>query len=355
MEDTKNKIFYSSYSDDYSHPGDRRRFYGFLKKKNIEKSLCTNYKDADILFITNGNNTDLSIFYKYLKNNNKKLIFELCDAYLSEPFTFNRIFRSFYKFIKRENKYFYPSQFNLIKKICKMADIVICASENQKNRIMKFNKNVFVIYDFLDTEIYNNTPNHSSKKKTLNIFWEGQSNNIQEFNDVIKVLKIFNKRRKIKMHFVTDNTYMNNFKIKEKTITYIERNFSGIEYELFKWSIKNLNEISQNCDLAVIPCSNKNRQMFRDKSANKLHILWKLGLPTITSSNDAYKKSMNAIGIDMICQTDQDWIDRLNFCCNNNKLIKKDIIKAKEFLNNNYSDEKIMKRWDKVFSKFMKI
>ena len=100
MEDTKNKIFYSSYSDDYSHPGDRRRFYGFLKKKNIEKSLCTNYKDADILFITNGNNTDLSIFYKYLKNNNKKLIFELCDAYLSEPFTFNRIFRSFYKFIK---------------------------------------------------------------------------------------------------------------------------------------------------------------------------------------------------------------------------------------------------------------
>ena len=236
-----------------------------------------------------------------------------------------------------------------------MSDIVICASENQKNRILKFNKNVSVIYDFLDAEIYNYTSNHSSKKKTLNIFWEGQSNNIQEFNDVIKVFREFNKRKKIKMHFVTDETYVNNLKIKEKTITYIERNFSGIEYEFFNWSIKNLNEVSQNCDLAVIPSSNKNREMFRDKSANKLHILWKLGLPTITSNNDAYKESMNAIGIDMICQTDQDWIDKLNFCYDNDKLIREDVIKAKEFLNNNFSDEKIMKRWNKILSKFMNI
>lgn len=351
MENTTNKIFYSPYNKNFTHPGDRRRFYGYLNKLKIEKSLCSNYKNAKIIYLTNSKNTDLSFFYRYLKTNNKLFAFDLADAYLLEDISLRKIFRSTYKFIKRENKYLHFSQTNLIKKMCKIANVIICSSENQKKEILKYNKNVFIINDFLDNEIYNYNSDLILKNNILNIFWEGQSNNIQEFDDIANTIIKFNKMKKIKMHFVTDKTYVDYNKVKRKTISYLEKKFLDVEFTLHNWSIKSVNDVSQKCDIAIIPSANRNKNMFKNKSANKLHICWKLGLPTITSFNSAYKKSMNEIGVDMICYKNQDWLDKLSFCFNNFDTLNADRQKAYTYVNNNFSDKVILSSWNKVLKK----
>lgn len=346
LQNLKDKIFYSSFSKNFSHPADRRRFYGYLKKIKIEKYLCTNYENAKIIYLTNSINTDLSFFYYYLKKNKKLVIFDLCDAYFSEKKSFQKTFRSIYKFIIRENKYFHFTQTGLLKKICTIANIIICSSEEQKKEILKYNKNVFIIHDFLDNEIYNYNSKLILENNTLNIFWEGQSNNIQEFDDIADTFIKFNKMKKIKMHFVTDRTYVDYYKVKRKTISYLEKKFSSVEFTLYDWSINSVNNISQKCDIAVIPTANRNKGMFDSKSSNKLHICWKLGLPAITSFNSAYKKSMDEIGIDMICYKNQDWLDKLNFYFDNFEILNQERQKAYTYVNDNFSDKFILSSWD---------
>ena len=169
------KIFYDGYSTNFSHPADRRRFIGFARRFP-ELIIFTNYNDADYIYLTL--NSDLSFFI----SSKKKIIFDYTDHYLVEN-GFKKYLRSIYFFLIKKYKFLVLSHKNLIRGIIKKSEVIICASNEQYNDLKKINKNSFVVYDYLEKEVKNNTniSNHNKFKNKFNVFWEGQSNNIDNF------------------------------------------------------------------------------------------------------------------------------------------------------------------------------
>jgi len=78
---------------------------------------------------------------EWLKKRKEKIIYQLVDDYLSEKsFSLKNYFRGFYKFLKRDHKYIIFNYKKKIKEICKISNIVICSSENQKKKFLKLIK-----------------------------------------------------------------------------------------------------------------------------------------------------------------------------------------------------------------------
>ena len=127
-------ISYDYFSKDYSHPADRRRFIGFIKRHNF---LINDYKKPyDLKIITQ--RSDLSNIKNI--NSDKKIIFDLCDAILEEKNYLKKYLRGVIKFFSRQHKYLSFSYDKLIIEACKKANVVVCASQSQKKILNKYSQ-----------------------------------------------------------------------------------------------------------------------------------------------------------------------------------------------------------------------
>jgi hypothetical protein len=55
------------------------------------------------------------------------------------------------------------------------------------------------------------------------------------------------------------------------------------------------------------------------KPENKLILLWKIGIPVITSATPAYVRAMQAENLDMYCYTEKEWVDKILLYGNQNQ------------------------------------
>tara|TARA_B100000902_G_C27279747_1_gene900989 strand:+ start:592 stop:1680 length:1089 start_codon:yes stop_codon:yes gene_type:complete len=345
------KIIYKSNSDDLLHPADRRRFYGFISKRNFQISLSDQIDKGDIVVLTNGKNSDLSKYVRNKVSKNYYIVYDCCDAYLAERKSLRKYFRAIFYFLSGKYKYFYFSNTKLIKEICKISDAVICSSKEQKNEILKYSNNVEIILDLFDDDIFSVKKNYDIEDE-LNIFWEGQGDNIVEFNDFAPILNKLGKKIKIKLHIVSDKKFKKNFRITFDTNKYLKKIFYNIDISFYMWSVDNLNNIGTKCDIAIIPSSKKFSKMFINKSPNKLHIMWKLGLPTLTSFSYSYSREMKEADIDMICRDASDWEKKILYFYENYEDRRVSALKGLSYVNKKYSDNSKLEKWDKLFNSF---
>ena len=77
--------------------------------------------------------------------------------------------------------------------------------------------------------------------------------------------------------------------------------------------------------------------------------MWKLGLPTLTSFSYSYKEAMDEAKLDMICYKKQDWIDKIVYYYNNDKIRKIDGKKSFNYVIKHHSDKIEIEKWDKAF------
>lgn len=340
-------ILYNSFSKDMSHPADRRRFYGYAKARNLKINDNKNINKNDIIILTNGKYSDISIYNK-IDNPKFKIVYDLCDGYLFEKNSIQKLLRGVYNYITKKNNHLHFAHTKLIKSICRKSDLIICASEMQKKEILKYCSNVHVISDIFGDEVYKNK-NEFKRGHVFNIFWEGQGNNIIEFDDFNKIFNEIEKVIPIAIHFVTDLNYQNAIKLKRVTKSYIDSKFKNIQTNIYEWNNANLNEIAIKCDIAIIPSSRRHSNMFLNKSPNKLHLMWKFGLPTLTSFSHSYKEAMDAVQLDMICYKKQDWIDKIIYYYNNDKMREVDGKKSYNYVTKYHSDIAEIHKWDKAF------
>lgn len=341
------KFFFDSLSIDFSHPGDRRRFYGFAKKFNIDISNEKN--KAKVIILTQL--SDLSKWARF-KKDNRKIIFDLADAYLLEKRSIRRMLRGSVKFLLGKNKYLNLSYLNLIKKICSMSDAIICSTREQKESLLPFCKNVHIILDLQDSEVLKTKQSHERTGKKVKIIWEGMANNLKLFNDIVGVLKNFNKKNSFELHLITDLQYQiglgNFYRLKTKNV--IKKIFKESDnIILHEWNDKLLNNIAMECDFAIIPSSKKFDDMFVNKSANKLFFFWKMGLPVLTSYSHSYHNAMINTDLDFVCRDNEDWNKNLLSFSNNINLRKENALKGKQFCDENYTDINILEDWINLF------
>lgn len=335
-------IYYDGYSKDLTHVADRRRFGGFLKYNNIEPLKKENLAKADIIVLTQA--SDLSWWLKY-NVGKSKLIFDFCDAYLLEPTSFKTSFRGLSKFITRQETYLSLSFKALIQKILKKVDTVVCASQSQKESILPFCSNVYVILDFQNKDI-GHYKNDYKSNNTINILWEGLPTSLLALKCYHELFIHLNKTHKVCYHFITDMEMpVLRGVFKKSTWKAIKKIFpKNSNINLYQWNSKMFSVIATACDFAMIPIDMDNT--FQNaKPANKLHLLWRMGIPVVTSATPSYIESMKGAGLQLYCKNTNDWIQKLEMLISDETFREKAGKFGCQFVNSHYSEKIESDRW----------
>ncbi len=349
------KIAYVGMSSKLNAPGDRRRFSGYAKSRLIKIEKFNEKKKYDLIVLSQM--ADLSFFLNYNKKNSK-IIFDFVDAYLNEEFSFKKIFRGIVKYLTFQNRFLYLNYSSLLKRICSKSDYVICTTNSQKKEILKYSKNVEIILDAQDDDFikdYKFEHTLGKKNKKLNILWEGQPGNIKSLKAISDLFKFYLNRNLINLHLLTDFKYNllsgTNLKGNTKKLTY---SILGTKKNIYfhKWNKNNLNKMSKICDIGILPIVNFKKGIYANKPANKIHLMWKLGLPVLSSPSAANKFSILSSKINLVCKNKYEWKNKIDFFIkkkNENKiLIKKIGKKLRNYAYANYSNNIIFNKWDKV-------
>ncbi|MAJ22872.1 MAG: hypothetical protein CBC24_03385 [Candidatus Pelagibacter sp. TMED64] len=329
---------------------DRIRFATYAKERNIKFEIADPNKTYDLVVLCQ--EADISIWSKYSKS---KIIYELIDPYLQNKiFDPKNYIRGFAKFIFRQNKFLKINHQKALKDMCKNSAAVLCSSYGQKEDIIKICKNCHVSTDFHHL-IGNKIKNNYEIGKSFKIVWEGLPFNLKHLKILNYALEEINKNFPVELHVVTDLNY------KKYLMRFGEKKTKNLTQKLFKktflhkWTEDGINEILINCDLAVIPMDLNNPFSF-GKSFNKLLLLWKYGLPVITSDTPGYTDCMkNAYENEglldsntLSCITEKDWKINLETLLGDEKLRKTAGLKGRKYVEENFSKEKILKRWDEI-------
>ena len=89
--------------------------------------------------------------------------------------------------------------------------------------------------------------------------------------------------------------------------------------------------------------------MYAHKPANKLHLMWRLGLPVLASATPAIKFSSEVSGINLLCNEKKDWVKFINFFLNNKNDIKILGKQLREIANSKFSDIEELNKWNSIF------
>jgi len=341
------RVGYAPCSDTLEAPGDRRRFCYYARKRKIEFERADPSKVYDIVMVSAA--ADISAWSRYQRGN-AKVVFDLTDSYLAIPKLDPKgLFRGLAKFVTRQNRHLLWSYAGGIRDMCSRADAVVCTTAEQRQDIFPHCRNVHTILDFHGSVVRTTKDDYSSRD-VFNIVWEGLPGNLVTMRGIADVLGELQKQRPIAIHAITKlsyGQYLNGQFIRARTEDLVRK--MPIPHYLYAWSEQTCSHIVCACDLAVIPIPLQD-PMYSGKPENKLHLFWRMGMPTLVSATPAYTRAMQAAGIHMACDTSRDWQNALEKYSTSEKERKDAGQRGKEFVQRHCSEEQMLAQWDEVFS-----
>lgn len=344
MDLTTLNIGYVPMSENYQAPGDKRRFSYYAKSRNLKFEIADPSKKYDLVILSQ--NADLSIWCNYDRDG-AKIIYDLIDSYLAIPR--NEIkgsLRGLAKYASGKSKYLKLNHWKSIESMCSRADAVICSTDEQARFIEPFCNNV---HQILDVHSYINKSNKNDYQadKIFNIVWEGQADNVFQFDLLRTVFSDLEKEHEIALHFVTDLSYQRFAGRYWKTYTADKVKGLCKRVYIYEWNEIMWSQIISSCDLAVIPVDLKN-PLVRGKPENKLILFWRMAMPVITSATPAYVRAMNKAGLDMTCSTKDDWFVMLKRYILNERARKTAGLLGRKAAYEHYPEGEILSSWDNV-------
>ena len=269
MDLTKLRIGYLGYSQDYEHPGDKRRFVRYAQNRDLKFEMADPTKKYDLVVLSQS--ADLSVWCNY-DLGGAKVVYDSIDSYLSIPR--NEIkgrLRGLAKYIAGKSRYLRLNQWQAIQAMCLRADAVICSTEEQAKEIKPFCKNVHQVLD-VHSSVQRQTKNDYKSGEVFNIVWEGVADNVYAFESLKSVFKELDEKHEIALHFVTDLTYLKYSGRFGKTYTSdIVKGLCKRVY-LYEWNELMCSEIISSSDLAIIPIDLRN-PLVKGKPENKLLVV----------------------------------------------------------------------------------
>lgn len=304
---SKSRIGYASYSRDFSGPGDRRRFSAYARQRGLVYDYPDLKGDYDLVVVTQ--NADLPGWTerKRREGDRLRIVLDLVDPYFEQKRLDERLLKGVGRYLEGRDSRLSPDFLRTLKGICRAADGVICSTREQRETILEYNPNVEISFDWFDEEL--GAPKCGFRRDgRLKLVWEGQAGTlrgIQVLRGPLNALK-----DKVELHVVTDPS-VPRFYGRLGTLPATEL-LAGIEcpVRLMPWRKETFSDQITAADLAVIPMD-FSHPMFAKKPENKLVLLWKLGMPVLTGPTAAYRRTMAAAGLDMVCETESDWTERL--------------------------------------------
>jgi hypothetical protein len=348
----KLKIGYWPLSSNLKSPGDRRRvvFWAEARGHSIVTDLTQN---VDAIVVSENSDFNSAV----LAQREIPVILDLVDAYLSPLNPIDDLARGLVKKVSGQISGGLKPFSHHIRDVCLSSRAVICSSLEQEAVIKPYNKNTHIILDSHD-EIPFIKP--SVKKKDSNneiqVLWEGQPATIRGVKSISPVLSELSKTNNLRLNFVTDQKY---FRILNKyfegnTLNLLKKDLNDISalVHLIPWATDNLIFAAQESSIAMIPID-LTVPMQRLKPENRLLIMWRLGLPCLTSSSPAYVRVERLAGVNAVSTNLETWLFNFNRLLEDPSFAKEEVLRGQNYLHEFHTREILLKKWDLAFDSVM--
>jgi len=346
------KIGYVPYSPDLSHPGDRRRIGTWSESKGFKLQLDSP-TESDLLVLSASANLNY-----WIRRSKQPVILDLVDGYLGEhPGLFKNFGRNLIRSFNGQSNYSSITFTRALKKACTDADAVIVASPEQAQQVHPYNSKVYIILDDhseLDRARFKRKSNINSEDVKRYIFWEGFGYTIKHFKFVAPYLDKFMAESGYKLLILTNpifarwGGYLGRVNAEKLIKNWFP--LSADQIEIIPWSVEEVIRRACISDFAIIPVDTMDK-FANLKPENKLISMWHLGLPTIFSSTQAYKRVSDDIGLSELCLDQNEWGKFLSNV--NVASFSRTLIKTEKYIDEAHTREILVEKWQSVFESVM--
>jgi len=342
-------IGYVPNSSELEHPADRRRLAAWAISRGIELNV-ENPLESDILVLSIAAN-----FGQWLSRAKQPVILDLVDGYMGEQPSFLKDFaRNFLRSLRGTSNLKWITYTRHLRAACQRSDAIIVASPEQREAILKYNSNVYVILDshselsfqsFQRDKQISEGPSSDDKKYLL---WEGFGYTLKHFRLISKELDEFLSRENWGLYLVTVRTFSKwgGFLGKIDTQTLVKKWFpkSCEQITIVPWSIENLKKYSALAKCGLIPIDKKDK-FASLKSENKLLSMWQLGLPVLFSNIPSYLRVANASNQLPFCLDNTKWADAFHSLLHLNEQQLPENNERELYLKRFHTHEQLMQKW----------
>jgi hypothetical protein len=170
------------------------------------------------------------------------------------------------------------------------------------------------------------------------------------------VLSQLSQTNNLRFDFVTDEKYfqfLNKF-IEKDTLGLLKKDLSEIIalVNIIPWTPDNLVTSAQKSVVAMIPID-LSIPMQRLKPENRLLIMWRLGLPCLTSSSPAYARVARQAGVNAVCENPDTWLENFRRLLNNPSFAHDEILRGQNYLRESHTRAILLGKWDLAFESVM--
>jgi hypothetical protein len=341
------KIGYWPLSDNLQTAGDRRRVVFWAQARGYEIVTDLSQK-VDVIVASEKSDFNSQIFAKA----KVPIIFDLVDAYLSPRNALDDLARGLAHGISGQVSGQFKPFSDHIKSFCLNVNAVICSSLEQEQVIKPFNLNTHIILDsheeipFIDRNFHQHTIGEERR-----IMWEGQPATIRGVQQIHSALQQLTQHRSLRFNFVTDERY---FRIlgkfmRGKTLNLLQKDLDKISdsVSIIPWSLDNLIAAAQGSSLGIIPID-LSVPMQKLKPENRLLIMWRLGLPCLTSPSPAYVRVSNLAGVGAICTDEESWLTSFQHLLDDPKFSFAEIERGQNYLREHHTRTILLDKWDRA-------
>lgn len=338
------RIGYAPYSAALDRPGDRRRFAGYARKRELAFEIADPARVYDVVVVTE--NADISVWSRYDKG---RVVYDLIDSYLAIPRSnLKGRLRGLAKFVARQHRRLRLDYWRAIEDMCRNAAAVACTTDEQKRDIGNFCANVHIILD-LHTTVTHEVKTRYAAGDVFRLAWEGMSATVDSLQLIGNVLREIERDHAIALDVVTDPVSFRHLGRygRRETLEIVRRLCTRVT--LHEWNEQTCAGILCGCDAAVIPLDLRD-PFAAGKPENKLLLLWRMGLPVIASASPAYSRAMNAAGISLVCANENDWRHQLERVVTDASLRADAGQRGRAYAEANFSEAQLLARWDALFA-----
>lgn len=344
----KLRIGYWPLSSSMTAAGDRRRLVFWANARG--HSIVTDF-DQDIDVIVASENTDFNS--RVFSNRNIPILFDLVDAYLSPLNEIDDLMRGLAKRASGQLTGKVKPYSRHVKDFCLISDAVICSSIEQELVIKSYNSNTHVILDSHEEIpfISRKEPKTSTNKRN-GILWEGQPATITGMNLISPALKELSSDKYLDLNLITDKEYFRflNRYSRRQTQSLLHSDLSRIidHIRIVPWTPEALVEYANASTMSIIPID-LSIPMQRLKPENRLLIMWRLGLPCITSPSPAYIRVSQDAGASVVSNTPEEWILKMRNILEDPGSAHTQMLAGQNYVHEKHNASVLLNKWDAAF------
>ena len=341
-------IGYEGYSPGNTGIADRRRVL-FWASNRGHTIVGSRDSRAEIIVITSSSN--LGFWEK--SRTSTPIILDVVDGLIGEQSLTKDFLRGYAYWATGKSTSSFPKNYRkLLLSVARKSKLVVCSSPEQVREWAKYRIQAVDILDIHDE--VRELPKLSSEGplRFNELFWEGLPSTLRS----VSLLGGFfesSREKNFRLNVLTNLNsykYMNKYrKVDLDQLISKQLSNKNLEINLVQWSPSALETYSDTSSVGVIPI--ESFQGYNHlKAENRLLIMWRLGLPVLTSPLESYVRTMRQAGIDGICKDKYEWNTKLKNLFNSKDLREEIKEKAMKYLINKHDTENLLMKWDSVIT-----